>query len=672
MDLSSEIQFVPMIGESYAKKLQKLGIYTLKDLIYHIPFRYEDTSELSHLADLRQSPDGIYTVKVQILEIQNIYTRYGKHLTQAVVEDETGVADVVWFNQAYLKTSLPPGTKVTLSGKMSSLDPIRPKFISPSYEVLTDKPSIHLGKLTPIYPETKGVSSKWLRSRIHQQLARITIEEWLHDSLRKRYNLYALSDAIQTIHFPQTKPESERALHRIAFDEMLLIQLLMHEKRSLQKAQNAKAITSTKQTRQKYIQTLPFTLTRGQEQAMHEILDDLNQSVPMNRLLEGDVGSGKTVVAASALYHAYCAGVKACIMAPTSILAGQHYETFKKIFALFAIPEAQICLVTSRVKPTTQASIFIGTQALLFQKHILEEIDLAVIDEQHRFGVTQREQIVNKQGNVIHSLTMSATPIPRTLALSLYGDIDISYIQELPKGRKEIMTRLVPDTKRDDMYQFIQAQIKAGRQAFIVCPLVSLSDKLNLKSATAEFDHLVQGPFKEYKLVLLHGQMKAAEKDAILADFKNRKYNILVSTPVVEVGIDIPNASVMVIEGAERFGLAQLHQLRGRVGRGEYASYCFLLTTNPTHEEDERLHVFAQNQSGLKIAEFDLQNRGPGEVYGVKQSGIPTLKAASLLDTQLITLTQQAAEEILRVGIKKFPAIYARLTQFKQDISKLN
>ncbi len=672
MDLHTYVDVLPFVGEANANKLAKLNIYTIKDLLYHLPFRYEDTSQILAIKNIPADTQNLVTIQGKILEIRNIYTRYGKKLTEAVIEDASGIADIIWFNQQYLTKTLPVGQEVMISGKVTFEDFFKPKFISPSYEVLKEGTALHLGKLTAIYPETKGVSSKWLGSRIHYALEKVTIQEWLPVEIRETYNLVDLDKAIHAIHFPESVDEASNGIARIAFDEMLLIQLLMQEKRNIAKNGSAKPIPSDSNTIATYVKSLPFSLTEAQQKATTEILCDLQTNTPMNRLLEGDVGSGKTVVAAAAVYHAYLAGEDVAIMAPTSILAKQHYDTFVNLFSMYGIKEEHVSLVTNKSKPKKESKIFIGTQALLFKQEILDRISLAIVDEQHRFGVHQREKMVNKNGNLIHSLTLTATPIPRTLALSIYGDLDISYLDELPKGRKEILTRIVPEKKRDDMYSFIKTLLDEGRQAFIICPLISLSDKLNVASAKEEFERLKKDIFPNYRLVLLHGQMKVGEKDEILEAFKRHEYDILVSTPVVEVGIDVPNASVMVIEGAERFGLAQLHQLRGRVGRGEYQSYCFLLTSQAEQESIERLQVFSQNTSGLKIAEFDLQNRGPGEVYGVKQSGIPTLKAASLLDVGLITKTKEVAQGILTKGLKRNSSIYKQLEEFKKEIAKLN
>jgi ATP-dependent DNA helicase RecG len=670
MDIHTPIDQIAYVGETYAKKLQKLGIFSLKDLLYHLPFRYEDTSTIMRIGDLPHIQAPLYTVQGKITEIQNIYTRYGKKLTEAIIEDESGAAEILWFNQPYLTKALPLFTDVIISGKVSFEDIIRPKFISPSYEVVKATQSIHIGGLTAIYPETQGVSSKWLRTRINDVVKQVHLDEWLPSSIRKEFGLLELDQAIHEIHQPPDLSTAIDAKHRLAFDEMLLIQLLMQEKRNKQQHDSGLAITYPREVTKQYIASLPFALTNAQLGAIQEILEDLTKDTPMNRLLQGEVGSGKTVVAAAAMHHIVYAGYNVAMMAPTSILAKQHYDTLKGIFSNLGYDEESISLVTNKSKPNKEAKIFVGTQALLFQPEILRNLVLAVVDEQHRFGVHQREKMQNAQGEVIHSLTMTATPIPRSLALTIYGDLDLSLLDELPKERKPITTRIVPGAKREAMYDFVKKEIDAGRQAFVICPLVGLSDKLNVKSATEEFERLKKEVFNEYKLVLLHGQMKSGEKDDILQAFKDRKYDILVSTPVVEVGIDIPNASVMIIEGAERFGLAQLHQLRGRVGRGVYQSYCFLLTTQQDQEETERLAVFAKNQSGQTIAEFDLQNRGPGEVYGVRQSGIPILKAASLLDTELIIQTRDVAKDML---VKKLTeSVLKKLDEFKQEIANLN
>ena len=672
MDIDTPIEQMPFVGEAYAKKLDKLGIHTVKDLLYHLPSRHEDTSQVIPIKDIPKGIETPVTIKGRITAIETIYTRYGKKLTQAIVEDESADAEIIWFNQPYLAKALPVGSEVLMSGKVSFENYVRAKFVSPSYELVKGEHSIHLGKLTPIYPETKGISSKWLRTRIHETLQHTQIQEWLPDDIRSQYSLLSLSDALKSVHFPSTMQDQEKGFNRIAFDEMLLIQLLMTGKRIEEHQESAVSIGVDHQLVDRYSNALPFHLTQSQNDAISEVLADIDKNTPMHRLLEGEVGSGKTVVAGAAIYATMQKGLKAGIMAPTSILAKQHYDTFIKLFGQLGIEEKDISLVTGKSKPQTSANLFIGTQALLFQDNIINNLALVIIDEQHRFGVRQREKIVTAEGKTIHALTMSATPIPRTLALSIYGDLDISYLQELPKGRKAIMTRIVSENKRDDLYTFVKQELDAGHQAFIVCPLISLSDKLNVKSAQEEYQRLQQRIFPTYKLALLHGQMKSKEKDDILLAFQHKEYDILVTTPVVEVGIDIPNATIMLIEGSERFGLAQLHQLRGRVGRGEAASYCFLLTTNPEAMDIERLHVFATNSSGLDIAQFDLQNRGPGEVYGIRQSGIPVLKAASLLDIELIKTTRDLSENIYQKGLSAYPQIDDHFHIFKQEIQLLH
>jgi len=663
LPLDTAVLELPYVGEVYAKKLDKLGIITIEDLLHHLPFRYEDTSTISKISTIGILPT-IYTIKAVILDIRNVYTRYGKQLTEAVVEDETGLASVVWFNMPYLSKSLHKDTRLMLSGKASLEDMGRPKFVSPSYEVENSKPSIHLGKLTGMYPETKGVTSKWLRTRIHETMHKVTVPEWLPPETIDTYELMALSKAVKSIHFPDAIEEQNKARQRLAFDEMILIQLLIQAKRATYRKETATAFSLEQDFIHKYKESFSFPLTNSQITTTKEILEDMTKAYPMNRLLQGEVGSGKTIVAVAALLQVLESKKKAAFMVPTSILAGQHYESCLMTLQKFGYTENDISLVVGGKKPNPDAKLYIGTHALLYKTGIVDSISLAVIDEQHRFGVHQREKLTSASGLAIHTLTMTATPIPRTLALSIYGDLDISRLTEMPPGRMEVTTSIVPNTKRLDMYAFIRSEIEQGRQVFVICPLVSLSDKLNVKSAEEEFETLKKEHFADYKIGLLHGQQKQAEKDLLLQAFKDKEYDVLVATPVVEVGIDIPNASVIVIEGAERFGLAQLHQLRGRVGRGKHKSYCFLLVSPHTTEEKERLKVFAKNHNGLDIAEYDLQSRGPGEVYGAKQSGIPLLKAASPLDLELIEKTAMAARKLSSDGLDKYPQVERKLKAF--------
>jgi len=670
-----------MVGEAYAEKLEKLGIETVEDLLHHYPFRYEDWSFVSKIGGCQ--PGEKVTLYVTILSIKNVFARTGKRMQKAVVADRTGQMEITWFNQPFLVKNLKPGTKVALAGKVDTFG-TKKQMVAPEHEIIKVKSqklkvrsyysnnysynNIHTGRLVPVYPETAGVSSKWLRSRIAPLVKKLVpqMQDYLPLSIRKQFAICDLPRAIRSVHFPKDKKAVAKARKRLGFDELLFLHLkALSRKSRWQSYQATKPFKFDQEKINKFIKKLPFELTGAQKKAVSEILKDLQKQKPMNRLLEGDVGSGKTIVAAIAAYAAHLSGIKTGIMAPTEILAEQHFQTFKKLFKPFGL---KIELITGSHKSQitnhkSQIAITIGTHALLWQKFDHENLGLVVIDEQHRFGVAQRAKLT-KKGKSPHLLTMTATPIPRTVALTLYADLDLSILDEMPKGRKPVKTWVVPEEKREAGYQWIREKIKEGNQAFIICPLIepSQSEKMaNIKAATEEFEKLSKKIFPDLKLLLLHGRIKSKEKNKIIEKFKAKKADILVSTPVVEVGIDIENATIIVIEAAERFGLAQLHQMRGRVGRGEKQSYCLLFSSDG--KATRRLKAMEKYQSGLKLAEIDLKIRGPGEIYGTSQSGFLDLKIASFSDKKLIKKTKQAVEDL-------FPRL-DKLPLLKEELEKV-
>lgn len=644
LQLTDSITSVPLVGPSYGKKLERLDIHTIADALHHYPVKYLDRSQVTPIADV--IAEEKLTVSGELTHFKNIVTRNRKQIQQATVQDETGFIDITWFNQPFLAQSLKVGEQYAFSGKVKTY---RNKLSlqSPDFERLDPnrKVSIHTGRLIAVYPETAGVSSKWLRSRIDHILHQTEITDPLPESIRLDYQLLPLSDALLTIHQPESEANLKAARKRLAFDELLILQLYGSLKRQHSKIKRVKQILRWDSTTIKdFIGLLPFKLTRCQTKAIDEILSDLKGKQPMNRLLEGDVGSGKTVVAAAAMMAVKQAGFQSVLMAPTEILAQQHYQSLGQFFK---DTDVSLGLYTASNKAQETADVLIGTHALLYKVERFNSVALIVIDEQHRFGVEQRAQL-EQLGNQPHRLTMSATPIPRTVALTLYGDLGVSILDELPKARKPVKTWLVPEPKRLKGYEWIKQQLALGDQLFVVCPLIEKSSALMLegvRSATEEHRYL-QGIFSEYTVDLLHGRMKAAQKDAIINRFKNNQSQILVSTQVIEVGIDIPNATMMVIEAAERFGLAQLHQLRGRVGRGSKPGYCLLFTTN--NEETKRLRSLTEVHSGFELAKIDLKLRGPGQVFGLAQHGYDTLKLARLTDSKLLKMTRDTAEAIVR------------------------
>ncbi len=655
LNLKTPVKKLHFIGEVYGKRLEKLNIFTVEDLLHHYPHRFEDYSIISSIASVQ--PGEVVTVQGQIVSMQNVYTRNGKQIQKTVVADQSGQIEVTWFNQPFLAKSLQPGMNVSFSGKVEVFLGQK-KLVSPEYEILKLQvagcrlqATIHTGRLVPVYPETYGVSSKWLRSRIAPLLAQNYLykEDWLPKEYQERYRLLDLSKALKQIHFPDNLAQAEMAKSRLAFDELLSLHLQGMARKNIWQTKKATLSFRINQPKIKhFIKSLPFSLTPDQETVTKEILHDLEKGVPMNRLLQGDVGSGKTVVAAMACYAAYLNQSKTAFMVPTSILADQHLKTLKRLLEPYGI---KIGFYTSSSKPKSQSKatdLFLGTHALLYQQLDWDKLGLVIVDEQHRFGVEQRAKLLNL-ARIPHLLTMTATPIPRTVALTLYGDLDLSVIETMPVGRKPVKTWVVPKQKREAAYKWIAEQIdQKHSQVFIVCPLIEESESerlINVKAATREFEKLKK-KFPHHRLALLHGRIKAKERQMIMEKMTKGQIDILVATPVVEVGLDIPQANIMLIEAAERFGLSQLHQLRGRVGRGDQQAYCLLFSGVENPQNLRRLRAMENYHSGLKLAELDLKFRGPGEIYGVSQSGFLNLKIASFADAAMIAQTKKAALEL--------------------------
>ncbi len=662
MNLDSPISDLPKVGPILSKKFEKLGVKTVSDLFNHVPTRYVDYSKLSHINSLRAGETA--TIHAKVVSIANVFSKKGVRMQIGSVEDETGRLQVVWFNQPFLVRMLYPGKMVSVSGKVGFFNR-KICLTSPDYEILDpdEGPTLHTGRLLPIYPETSGLSSKWIRRIIKNAHEAVTINEFLPDEYLERLNLARLGNAIKLIHFPQTLEEAEEGKKRLGFDELLFMHLkTLYRKADWEKNKVSGRLAVNGSAVNQFISSLPFKLTDSQKTAIDEILSDMSKPIPMNRLLEGDVGSGKTVVAAVGMFAAFVNGYQSILMAPTQILAEQHFETLNKLFKNHKI---KIGILTSSLPngkwnsfATRQFDILVGTHALIYSKINLNKVAFVVIDEQHRFGVEQRIHLVKKSGTP-HVLTMTATPIPRTVALASYGDLDLSILKEMPKGRLKVTTWVVPEQKREKAYEWIKSKIKNQKsKVFIVCPLIEDSETETLadvKSVTSEFEKLKK-VFSEFKLGLLHGRLKPKEKNKVLDGFRSQKIDILVTTPVVEVGIDIPNAEVAVIESAERFGLASLHQLRGRVGRGEKKSYCLLFSNFHSGSAFQRLKKLEKVYSGFELAELDLRLRGPGEIFGSLQSGFRELKIANWSDIEMVKKTKDLAEKIIK-NPKKFPLI---------------
>ncbi len=704
MNLQTPLHMGSRALKMYATRLQKLAIVTHEDLLYHFPFRYEDYSLISKIAEVQEGET--VTIQGRITNITNEFTKRFKKIQKTVITDGSGEIEVVWFNQPYLTKVIHKNDFFSISGKVTSFG--HKKIIeSPEYELISPNSmeqhdnryqTIHTARLVPVYPETHGVSSKWLRRQIFQLLAQYkeTISEYLPDSIISSNDLIEAASAIEQIHFPKSIEEAKNARLRLQFDELFLLQL--HALKRKQEWKNhAKSITlrvqEFKDTVNEFIRQLPFTLTTSQQKALEDIFRDVSSPQSMNRLLEGDVGSGKTIVAAISMYLAFLNGYQAVMMAPTEILAQQHYKTIFDLLSpigvkihlatgskKFQIPNSKYQVNTNKQKKW-KFDILIGTHAVLSEHVQFDKLGFIVIDEQQRFGVEQRG-IIRQKGHNPHVLTMTATPIPRTVALTLYGDLDLTILTELPKGRKLIKTWLVPPYKRNGAYDWIKREIHTNRsQAFIICPFIEESlparfaarravrqgdNVKSVKAAVKEFEFLQKNVFHSFQLGLLHGKLKTKEKDQVLKDFKEKKIDILVATPVVEVGIDIPNATIIVIEAAERFGLSQLHQMRGRVGRGNKQSYCLLFTDSKNEETISRLKAMETLHNGAELAELDLKLRGAGDVYGTMQHGRFKLKIADLSNIVLIHKARVEAQKILP-RLSEFPALIQKLEATKTE-----
>ena len=676
MDLNSPIEELPNTSVITTRLLKSLEIKSYFDLLNYFPFRYENYSLISPIAKIQEGEQ--VTVKGKIVKAENVYTKKGTKIQKVKLVDNSGSIDITWYNQLYLIRLFKKGNYISVSGDVNrfghslTIQPVQ-------YEILrnaTDQ-TIHTGRIVPVYPETRGLSSKTIRSKIYYIVKNFdNLNEIFPPEILRFNNLIDLTLAYRQIHFPDNLKIANKARERLAFDELFGIQLSAAYVRmdwNKEKVAHQFMLTPSNEIKlHQLVNNLPFKLTNSQLKCVKEILEDLKQTKPMNRFLEGEVGSGKTVVAAVACYFCYLNGFQSLFMAPTEILAQQHYKTIQELFNFTS--EVECILVTGSSKPDKKrldrANIIIGTHALIQKDLAFNKVGLVIVDEQHRFGVRQRAMLKEKAVNP-HLLTMTATPIPRTVLLTLYGELDISIIDEMPVGRIPIRTFLVPKEKRQSGYHWIKDQIKKnGSQVFIICPLIEESDvetMQSLKAAKKEYEYLSKEVYPDLRVALLHGKLKSKEKETIMKDFRDKKYDILVSTSVVEVGIDISNATIILIEGADRFGLAQLHQLRGRVGRGDKQSYCLLFTEVFDQSSIDRLLFFSKNQSGIKLAEYDLKTRGPGDIYGTKQHGYLNLKVASLTDINLINKSKNAVSYFMGKypDIKKFPEIKKQLDDIR-------
>jgi ATP-dependent DNA helicase RecG len=672
VDLHSPLTALRGVSSVNQERLARLGLHEIRDLITFFPRRYDDFSALRTINRLNYGEE--VTVVGVISGVKLNRTRSGQTIVRVAVSDGTGTIEARWFNQPYLERRFTAGKEIVVSGKVDEYLG-RLVFTAPEWEPL-QRELLHTGRLVPVYPLTEGVSGRWLRRIIKGALDAFAgrVVDPLPADLIESQGLMGLGEALMQIHFPDDVEALGRARHRLCFDEFLLLQLGVLRQRREWRAQTSDALTLPPEELEAFVASLPFPLTGAQRRAIDEIMADMAKPVPMSRLLQGDVGSGKTIVAAAAILTAVGGGRQAAVMAPTAILAEQHYQTLTSVFQgahavrcvllLGGMPEAEKARVREAAR-SGEAQVVIGTHALIQEAVDLANLGLAVVDEQHRFGVMQRSALRDKGADRRpHMLVMSATPIPRSLALTVYGDLDLSVLDEMPPNRQTVITAVRDSSSRERIYAFLRSQAREGRQAFIICPLVEESDKAESwgaeplpsmrdpvpakptaspKGAVEEHARLQRDVFAQFSLGLLHGRMSPDEKEQVMADFRAGKYQMLVSTSVVEVGIDIPNATAILVEGADRFGLAQLHQLRGRVGRGEWKSYCILLSDDPSEEGLQRLRIMEETLDGFTLAERDLEMRGPGDLVGVRQHGLPALKVARLSDRAVLEQARAAA-----------------------------
>ncbi len=672
MNLGVRVETLKGVGKTMTAKLERLGIHTVGDLLHHFPRRYEDFSEI---IPIRLMKPGPVTFRGQVARIAARRARSRKlTVTEAIVTDGSGTVKAIWFNQPFLAKQFPVGTDVLVSGKLEFRNNDL-ALQSPAIE--SDEPDTrHTGRIVPVYPETEGVTSKQLRNLIMPLLPLVSgLPETLPTQTVKQSRLMARDRALLEIHAPTSQNNLKRARHRLAFEELFfIIAAALVIKREIQ-TESAPSIQLKVPVAQEFVKGLHFELTTAQRQAAWQILQDMAGHRPMNRLLEGDVGSGKTVVAVMAAVMAIKNGHQAALMVPTDILARQHGSKLQPLLDALDVtgtlllgrqPAAEKKAALAKVA-SGEAQLVVGTHALLTEAVSFKSLGLVIIDEQHRFGVEQRQRLKQKAGRLPHLLSMTATPIPRTLALTVYGDLDITIIDQLPEGRQPIETKVLRPSDRDVAYGFIDRQLADGRQAFVVCPLIEDSDVSGAKSVTAEAQRLRQGPFSHRRIGLLHGKMKPEDKDAEMRRFAGGELDILVATSVIEVGIDVPNATVMLIEGAERFGLAALHQLRGRVGRSSHRSYCFIASDSITPGTMERLQAMERTQDGFRLAQIDLELRGPGQVYGRRQHGDLELEMADLGDSRLVAAVRKAADDFVTDGdaVLQYPRVIERINRLK-------
>ncbi len=729
MDLSTKVEEVPKIGLVYAKRLKKFGIKTVQDLLFYFPARYDDFSEIISISEARQKIKETVCVQGVITEIENIRTfKKWMTITEAVVEDQKSDIKVIWFNQPYLTKTLKEDDFVCLAGKVG-LGKEGLFLNNPAYEKINEfgknEYLTHTGRIVPVYSETRGLTSKWLRYIIKPLLYRFAeqVPESLPSEIMKKFKFLPVDEALWQLHFPDSFESADAAKARFSFEELFLIQLNVLKERIKLMQKKSPACPMDSNLMKKFTESLPFKLTDSQKKSAFQILKDLEKTVPMSRLLEGDVGSGKTIVATMAALSVTKNRHQTAFLAPTEILAKQHFRSISELLKDFGMSVGLLTSKDARIArdkeifevskksfngdlENGQIDVVIGTHALLQKNIAFKNLGLAIVDEQHRFGVEQRDYLMRGKKLVPHLLSMTATPIPRTLALTVYGDLDLSLIDEMPKNRKKVKTIIVNPNQRKQAYDFIEKEVKNGKGVFVICPKIeSKESKIRetakksditpagvmsdftqtfvpqnydlrtlamqeVKAVKDEYEKLSEKIFPDLRITILTGKMKPKEKEKIMIDFKNGEIDILVSTSVVEVGVDVPRATIMMIEGAERFGLSQLHQFRGRVGRSDMQSYCFLFTTSPDQLNRRRLKALVESNNGFELAQKDLEIRGPGSLYGTQQWGLPDMAMQGLSNIFLVEKTRNSAKEILEKDpeLKNYPLLKERLKRFQQRI----
>ena len=724
IDLETNVEEIPKIGAAYAKKLKKFGIKTVQDLLFYFPARYDDFSQIIPIGSARKMLGETVCVQGEIMEIEgkNTFKKF-MSLTEATIQDDSGEIKIIWYNQPYLAKSLKENDFVSIAGKVS-LYKEGIYLSNPAYERINEigenEELTHTGRIVPVYAETRGITSRWLRYIIKPLLYRFCeqIQESLPEEIIKKNKFLPIQEAVWQLHFPESFEHADAAKSRFSFEELFLIQLHVLKEKVKLMLKKSPACTMDSELMKQFTDSLPFQLTDSQKKCAFAILKDLEKAVPMSRLLEGDVGSGKTVVGAMAALSVVKNKHQVAFMAPTEILAKQHFVSISNLLKPFNVCVGMLTGKDARIfrdgetfevskksfngdLENGQIDIAVGTHSLIQKGVIFKDLALVILDEQHRFGVEQRDHLIKGKKLVPHLLSMTATPIPRTLALTVYGDLDLSLIDEMPANRKKVKTIIVEPSQRKEAYEFIKKEVSEGKGVFVIYPKIdSAASKLKemtekngpmtgsfsvqnyptaslsslavneVKALKDEYERLSKEVFPDLRITMLHGKMKAPEKERIMLDFKKGEIDILLSTSVIEVGVDVPRATIMMIEGAERFGLSQLHQFRGRVGRSDMQSYCFLFTTDPSMLNRKRLKALVESNNGFELAEKDLEIRGPGSLYGTVQSGIPDMAMQGLSNVFLVEKTRTAAKEILEKDpeLKNYPKLKERLKQFQSRI----